>query len=227
MKTSSVRGLGALKSKPIGFLLLALALAVFVSYSALPLRGQEVTAGITGTILDPSGAPVPNAKVTATDTVRGVAYPTQSNPVGVFDLPRLPVGTYDVKVEAQGFESLVQHAIVLELNQRARLDLSLKVGAITQTVEVTGAAPVLQTDTIQVGTIITSRINDDLPLATRNYIELTMLAPGVNNPNPSSLTSGLTTANSGRPYVNGNREQSDNFMLDGLDNNQVSDNLAG
>src|SRR5208337_1882802 len=88
-------------------------------------------------------------------------------------------------------------------------------------------APVLQTDTIQVGTVITSRINEDLPLATRNYIELTLLAPGVNNPNPGSLTNGMNTGSGGRPYVNGNREQSDNFMLDGLDNNQVSDNLVG
>jgi len=202
-------------------------LAALLLNSAALLRAQEVTAGITGTITDPSGAPIPNAKVTATDTVRGVPYATTTNNVGVFDLPRIPIGTYDVTVEAQGFATAIQKGILLELNQRARLDVKLQVGPFTQTIEVTGAAPLLQTDTMQVGTIINNKINQDLPLATRNYIELTLLAPGVNNPNPSSLTSGLTTANSGRPYVNGNREQSDNFLLDGLDNNQVSDNLVG
>src|SRR5206468_319420 len=82
-------------------------------------------------------------------------------------------------------------------------------------------------DTMQVGTIINSRINQDLPLATRNYVELTLLAPGVTNPNPSSFTNGQPVGNGGRPFVNGNREQSDNFLLDGMDNNQVSDNLVG
>ncbi len=211
----------------VSSLLWTLVFGIFL-FSLVPrLQGQEVTAGITGTITDPSSAPIPNAKVTATDTMRGVAYPTQTNQVGVFDLPRLPIGTYDVKVEAQGFETAVQHGILLQMNFRARVDLQMKVGAITQTMEVTGAAPVLQTDTIQVGTVITSKINEDLPLATRNYIELTLLAPGVNNPNPQSLTNGTNTGSGGRPYVNGNREQSDNFMLDGLDNNQVSDNLVG
>jgi len=217
-----------LSVKAVGPILWALMLSLLLVNLSPPLRAQEVTAGITGTITDPSGAPIPNAKVTATDTLRGVPYSTQTNGVGVYDLPRLPIGTYDVAVTAQGFATAVQRGITLQLDQRARLDLQLKVGTVSETIEVTAAAPVLQTDTMQVGTVITGRINTDLPLATRNYIELTLLAPGVNNPNPGSLTSGMSTgASAGRPYVNGNREQSDNFMLDGLDNNQVSDNLVG
>jgi hypothetical protein len=192
------------------------------------LQGQEVTAGITGTITDPSGAPIPNAKVRATDTLRGTLWPTETNGVGVYDLPRLPVSTYEVTVEAQGFATAVQRNLTLVMNQRARLDIQLQMGAVTQTVEVTAGAPLLQTDTTQVGTVITGRINQDLPLATRNYIELTLLAPGVTHPDPSTLTNGQATGfNGGRPYVNGNREQANNFLLDGLDNNQVSDNLVG
>src|SRR5262249_55172780 len=117
--------------------------------------------------------------------------------------------------------------IVLELNQKARVDLQLQLGSVTQTVEVTAAPLLLSTDTMQVGTVIGSRINQDLPLATRNYVELTLLAPGVTNPNPSGFTNGQPVANGARPYVNGNREQSDNFLLDGMDNNQVLDNLVG
>ena len=78
-----------------------------------------------------------------------------------------------------------------------------------------------------VGTIINSKTNDALPLATRNYVQLTLLAPGSVHPDPSTMTNGSATGGGGRPYVNGNREQANNFLLDGLDNNQVSDNLVG
>ena len=188
---------------------------------------QEVTASITGSITDPSGAAIAGAKVTAKDDLRGTVYPTKTNAAGVYNLPRLPISTYSLTVEAQGFQKSIRPGIVLQLDQRARVDVALKLGSTTQTVEVTGAAPILQTDTMQLGTVITSKINEDLPLATRNYVQLTLLAPGTNNPNPSSMTGPQTTGSSGRPFVNGNREQSDNFLLDGLDNNQVSDNLVG
>jgi len=205
-------------------------LLAFVAASLVapvPASSQEVTASITGTVTDPTGAAVSGAKVTATDVQRGVPYSTQTNTAGVYDLPRLPVSTYDVNVEMTGFQTVVQKGIVLELNQTARVDFKLQLGLVTQTVEVTAAPPLLSTDTIQVGTIINSKINQDLPLATRNYVELTLLAPGVTNPNPSGFTNGQPVANGARPYVNGNREQSDNFLLDGMDNNQVSDNLVG
>ena len=111
------------------------------------------------------------------------------------------------------------------LNQTARVDVQMKVGQVTESVEVTGQSPVLQTDTTQVNTIIDSVTNDQLPLATRNYVELTLLAPGSVSPDPYNFNNGDNTANGGRPYINGNREQANNFILDGMDNNQVSDNL--
>jgi len=208
--------------------LLLLAFVTACLVAPVPASSQEVTASITGTVTDPTGAAVAGAKVTATDVQRGVPYSTQTNTAGVYDLPRLPVSTYDVNVEMTGFQTVIQKGILLELNQTARVDFKLQLGLVTQTVEVTAAPPLLSTDTIQVGTIITSKINQDLPLATRNYIELTLLAPGTTNPNPQSFTNGQNqTAGGGRPFVNGNREQSDNFLLDGMDNNQVSDNLVG
>ncbi len=105
--------------------------------------------------------------------------------------------------------------------------MQMKMGQVSETVEVTGAAPVLQTDRTEVSTVIDSTTNDALPLATRNYVQLTLLAPGAVTPNPSSFNNGDNTANGGRPYINGNREQANNFILDGMDNNQVSDNLVG
>jgi len=188
---------------------------------------QEVTASITGTVTDQSGAAVGGATVTATDTARGTTSSAKTTTDGVFYINRIPVGTYDVKVEASGFQSVLQPGIVLVLNQTARLEIQLKVGQATQVIEVNAAPPVLQTDTTQVSTIIDARTNDNLPLATRNYVQLTLLSPGSITPNPGSFNTGDNTGSGGRPYINGNREQSNNFLLDGMDNNQVSDNLLG
>src|SRR5256714_5648808 len=104
----------------------------------------------------------------------------------------------------------------------------MKVGQVTQTVEVTGAAPVLKTEATQVDTIINSATNDNLPLASRNYVQFPLLAPGAVSADASSFNNGNNTGGyGGRPLINGNREQSNNFLLDGMDNNQVSDNLLG
>lgn len=188
---------------------------------------QQVTASILGRVTDASGAAVVDAKVTATDQDRGTEWPTTTNGEGSFNLPRLPIGRYNLKVEHAGFQTAVQTNIVLELNQVARLDMTLQVGNVQQSVEVTSAAPLLQTQSTELGQVINSTTNEELPLATRNYVQLTLLAPGSIHPNPAGFKSGLTTSSSARPNVNGNREQSNNFMLDGLDNNQVSDNLVG
>jgi len=189
--------------------------------------GQQVTASITGKVIDPSSGIIVGAKVTAKDLDRGTLLTTETNASGFYNLPRVPIGSYEIRVEVTGFQTAIHPAVHLELNQTARVDFVMQLGEVTQTVEVTGATPLLQTDTMQLGSVINSKTNEDLPLATRNYIQLTLLAPGSVNPNPQTLTNGQTTANGGRPYVNGNREQANNFLLDGLDNNQVSDNLVG
>jgi carboxypeptidase family protein len=188
---------------------------------------QEVTAAIVGTVTDPSGAPLRDAVVVATDTARGTALNSKTNDAGAYNITRVPVGTYTLKITAPGFQTSVHPAITLELNQTARIDMQMKIGAISETVEVTGAAPILKTETTTVDTVIDANTNDRLPLATRNYVQLTLLAPGSVTPNPDSFNNGDNTANGGRPYINGNREQANNFVLDGVDNNQVSDNLLG
>ncbi len=208
-------------------LFLTLMLCGMVCTLSVPLRAQEVTAAITGKVTDPTGAVIPNAKVTATDTQRGTVWTTITNGDGNYNLPRVPVGTYTVKIESQGFQAAEQSNVLLVLNQVAKLDFQLPVGSTTNTVEVTSAAPLLQTESTQLGSVLDARTNAQLPLATRNYVQLTLLTAGSVHPDPSSFESGQTTAASGRPYVNGNREQANNFILDGMDNNQVSDNLVG
>jgi len=189
--------------------------------------GQEVTAAIVGTVVDPTNAPIKNAKVTATDTERGTVYQGETNDAGAYNINRIPVGDYELRVTAQGFQTSVHPAITLVLNQTARIDVQMKVGQVSETVEVTSSAPILKTESTQVDTIIDATTNERLPLASRNYVQLTLLAPGSVTPNPDSFNNGDNTANGGRPYINGNREQANNFVLDGVDNNQVSDNLVG
>ncbi len=188
---------------------------------------QEVTAAIVGTVSDPSGAPIKGAKVTATDTARGTPYIGETNDSGAYNITRIPVGSYELKVAASGFQTAAHAAFTLVLNQTARIDVQMKVGQVSETVEVTGTAPILKTESTSVDTIIDANTNDRLPLATRNYVQLTLLAPGSVTPNPDSFNNGDNTASGGRPYINGNREQANNFVLDGVDNNQVSDNLVG
>jgi Carboxypeptidase regulatory-like domain len=189
---------------------------------------QEVTATITGTVTDASGAAVVGATVTAKSVDRGIAYPVVTNEAGLYRISQLPIGSYELRIEKQGFQTTAYPAFPLALNQIGRIDVELKVGQVTETVEVSGAAPVLKTETTQVDTIIDAVTNDNLPLASRNYVQLTLLAPGSVSTDPSSFNNGNNTAGyGGRPLINGNREQANYFLLDGMDNNQVSDNLLG
>jgi hypothetical protein len=191
-------------------------------------RSQEVTATIVGTITDPSGAAVAGATIKANSVDRGVSYNAETNGAGLYRISELPAGNYTLTVEKAGFSTVSHAAFVLSVNQVARFDIALTVGKVSETLEVTGVAPVLETDATQVGTVINAATNDNLPLASRNYVQLTLLAPGAVTTDPSSFNNGNNTAGlGGRPLINGNREQSNNFLLDGMDNNQVSDNELG
>jgi hypothetical protein len=207
---------------------------VFATFLAVtPAWGQEVTATITGSVIDPSKAPVVGASVVARDVERGTTYPTQTNDVGVFNLQRLPVGSYEIKVTAPGFQTAEQPAVTLVLDQIARFTFQLRVKGASETMEVIDEVPALQTDTAQVGTLIDSKTNEELPLASRNFVQLTLLSPGALTIDPQTMNTGSQTSQQiagnggGRPYINGNREQSNNFLLDGVDNNQASENAVG
>ena len=185
---------------------------------------QEVSGAITGTVTDPAGAPIQGAAISARDTARGVVFTGETNGDGLYYLARIPVGTYEVKVEAKGFQTALRPAFDLVLNQVARIDVQMVVGAVSQTVEVTGATPLLQTEATEVSTHIDHVVSENVPLLTRNYGELTLLTPGAVSTNPGAFKSGQNTFQVGRPYINGNREQTSNYILDGVDNNQHDNN---
>src|SRR5438477_4647059 len=180
-----IGGFDMRKLQSMGLGLVCLALVALLC-SANPVGGQEVTASITGTVMDPTGAAVVGATVTAKSVERGLSYTSVTNESGIYRIAQLPVGSYELKVEKPGFASVAYAAFVLTLNQVARIDVALKVGQVAQSVEVTGAAPILKTETTQVDTIINSATNEAIPLATRNYVELTLLAPGTVTKDPHS-----------------------------------------
>ena len=204
-----------------------LLVAVGLIACLLPASAQEVTAGITGTVVDSSGAAVKAAMATATDTERGTVWTANTNDAGVFNLTRLPVGTYTVKVTAQGFQAEVYPAFTLVLNQIASLNFQMKLGKISETMEVTGEAPLLQTQSTEVSTLIDANTNVSLPLASRNYLQLALLSPGATNVNPNSMLAPQQMTNSGRPYINGNREQANQYFLDGQQNSEDKNNEVG
>ena len=193
------------------------------------LWAQGTSASVTGSLRDPSGALIVGSTVTAVSVDSGRIWSTVSNADGIYTVTALPPGRYTIKVQASGFKSLVTNAITLDVNQVARVDLTVELGATADTVSVTGVAPLLDTETSQLGSVVTGTTTVNLPLNGRNFAQLTLLAPGVTYYDSDSFTNGLNNGGvntaSGRPLVNGNRAQSDNFRLDGLDINEAEDNL--
>ena len=205
-------------------LLLLTALFLLSSYTL----AQEVTASIVGTVVDPSGAAVSGATITAKDLDRGTILTTTTNDSGAFNIAGVPVGKYQVKAEAKGFQSAVNQSLTITLNQTARMNFQLRVGQATETVEVTAVAPLLQTDTSLLGNLLDAETVASLPLSTHNTNQLTLIAaPGVITPNLFGFQAAQNTFGTGRPYVNGAREQENNFLLDGMDNNQPDNNDVG
>ena len=208
--------------------LLLLSLVVLLVFGFPQLAGaQEVTATINGIVTDPSGHVVAGADVVATDMDRGTVWPAKTNGQGFYNLGRLPVGRYELKVTAPGFRTAVQSPVELQLNQVAETNVQLVVGQNSETVTVTSEAPLLQTETTEVGTVIDAKTNVDLPLASRNYLELTLVTPGAVTVQPAGFNSGKNSGEIARPEINGNRFTANNYVLDGMDNNQMSDNFVG
>ena len=136
------------------------------------------------------------------------------------------LGTYIIKAELASFKTATTKPITVEAKQILRFDFKLEVGGLEQNVEVTGESPVLQTESATVGEVISGTTLSSLPLNGRNTGQLSLLLPGVVTPNPSTFTGVRNVGSGGRPYVNGNREQTNNYTIDGVDMNESIDNLV-
>src|SRR5712691_6243739 len=210
------------RTRTVG-LLLTLAFVLGLHSAALAQTGA---ASITGLLTDQSGAAAAGVTVTATNLATSVAYTAVSNSTGNYTITSVPVGTYVVKAELTGFKTATTKPFELEAKQIARLDLKLELGRLEDKVEVTAEAPVLQTESATVGEVISGNTVNSLPLNGRNTGQLALLLPGVMTPNPQSFVNQSRNFSGGRPYVNGNREQTNNYMIDGVDMNESIDNLV-
>ncbi len=186
-------------------------------------RAQTGTASITGLVTDETGGTLPGVTVTATNQATNAVHVAVTNEAGNYTITPVNIGAYVVKAELTGFRTATTAAITLEARQIARLDFRMTVGAVAETLEVIGAPPILQTETTAVGEVLSGNTVQSLPLNGRNAAQLPLLLPGAVTYNPRGFTN-IGAANSNRPIVNGNREQTNNFTLDGLDVNETIDN---
>ena len=208
---------------------IAKALGIFGMVTSC-LLAQTSTGDVLGTVTDIGGGVVPAANVVVTNDATNVASPATSNDNGDFVVPFLRPGPYTVTFEKQGFKKQIRRGLILEVDQKLRIDVALAPGEITQTIEVEGGAPLLETDTTTIGKVITGNQIVSLPLNGRSYLQLALLAPGV-------ARSGLTFPGlNSDPFIipfsaAGQRPEQNNFMLDGIDNkeplyNQPAINLS-
>ncbi|MCH6554459.1 MAG: carboxypeptidase regulatory-like domain-containing protein [Acidobacteria bacterium] len=143
------------------------------------LEAQTNTGVIVGTVSDPTGAVIPGATVTITQSEMQIATVLETNAVGNYVSTLLRAGPYEIRVEAPGFQTALRRGVVLHVNDRLQLNFTLQPGAVTTVVEVTGATPLLETQSGDVSSVIGARTIVDLPLDGRRYIDLMLLAPGV------------------------------------------------
>jgi outer membrane receptor protein involved in Fe transport len=175
---------------------------------------QKDTGSIVGTVKDPSGALVAGANVAVTDVERGQTFHTTTNDSGEFVASPLHVGKYTVTVERTGFKKAVSEAVELNVQGRLAVNITLQVGQITEQVVVTGATPLLETETSELGQVVDQRRVSNLPLNGRNFAQLALLSTGTAPSEPGARDEG------GYGFsANGARSLQNNFLLDGVDNN--------
>ncbi len=199
-------------------LLMLLAIAGFVCQSAL---AQEATASINGVVKDPTGAAIANAQIELTNVNTSVVRATATNTDGIYVFPNVAPGTYTMRASASGFSTVAQPETTLEVNQTATFDFHLQVGTAQSTVTVNATAAGVETSTSELGTVVGTEEVNDLPLNGRNFTELLTMLPGVSNINTDQNNSGgggWNGASIGQfsfPAVNGARNRSNMFILDG------------
>jgi Carboxypeptidase regulatory-like domain/TonB dependent receptor len=179
---------------------------------------QEVSATLRGTVTDPSGAGVSGVQVTAIQTETGLQRAAVSDGQGAYVLVALPVGHYRLEAQAKGFKHYVQEGISLDVNQTATVAIHLVVGTETQRVEVTADAPVIESTSTNLGQTVGEREVLDLPLNGRHFTQLGLLQPGVAPMTPGLLEAGGSLREGQAYAVNGQRPESNNFLIDGADN---------
>jgi hypothetical protein len=204
-------------------LLLSIALIPPLLFSCASAWAQKDTGAIAGTVKDPSGAVVAGAKVRVTDVDRGTEIDAVTNQVGEYTISPLKVGRYKVAVEKTGFKTAIAGPVVVEVQERPSVNVTLEVGHADETVTVTTQSPLLETETSDLGQVVSGDRAVTLPLNGRNYAQLALLGAGVVPSEPGSRVETSYGFSS-----NGARALQNNYLLDGVDNNSnLGDVLTG
>jgi outer membrane receptor protein involved in Fe transport len=194
--------------------------------ASIAVNGQNATGRITGVVTDPQGATIPGAKVSVTNVSTNVHWDVVSNADGAYQVLDLPIGKYKVTVEREGFAKTVTDAQALEINQTLRIDIRMKVGAISETVSVEAQAAQVETANPTLGATVTGAMIQKLPLNGRNTLDLALGQPGV-VPIDNDLTYGTSNGGGnglGGISVAGGRGDAVTYLLDGGVNNRVTSN---
>src|SRR5215210_6932397 len=213
---------GRLVVRVPGLFLLMLALAA-ISAPADALA-QSVSGTILGTVTDASGSVMGNAKVTVVNEGTGFTRTVTADANGEYTVPSLPTGRYTVTSEMTGFKAMALSNIEVGVDQHVRIDLKLEVGAMTESVSVEATSPLVQTSSSELGTTVSNEQIEALPLNGRNFVNLTRTIPGVLRGIPGANIDGngsLAWRASASFSANGQRPRDNNYMLDGVDNNET------
>jgi len=205
------------------FIVIAFVLTLAVSFCGTANFAQSTGGRIRGTVTDSSGGAISTAKIVITNQANGAQRATETGPNGEYIFLEVPVGTYDVQAGQAGFKNYVRKGIVLSLNEVLGLDIVLQVGGSTETVEVTGAPPLVDTSSTQLGAVVGARAVSELPLAQRDTYQLLQLQPGVQSQLGVDNVYGSDRA--GVVSVNGGRGRDNNFTVNGGDGNDQFANL--
>ena len=197
-----------------------LLLALFGLAAPFPVAAQTGLAIVTGLVTDASGAALPGLTVTATNQATNIAYTGVTNDAGNYVITSVPIGAYVIAAQLQGFKA-VQARVTLSAAQTARVDFRMEVGNLEERLEVVATGAVLQTENAVVGTKVEREQIEKLPAQGRNVSIQTLFTAGTTQPNMSSFNS---LSGGGRPYVNGQLQQANNFTIDGVDTNEAINN---
>ncbi|ADV81648.1 TonB-dependent receptor [Terriglobus saanensis] len=201
-----------------------LVMTICLLFGTTMMQAQFESASVLGYVRDNAGAAVPNAQVTLTNVATNIAQTAKTDGEGKYEFNSVQIGNYVVTTSATGFEGAKTETFNVQTNARQRVDVAVKPGSVATVVEVTSAAQLLETETSSRGQVIGTREVENLPLNGRSYADLVLLVPGARK---STLENQTASSREGSFNINGQRSAFNNFLLDGLDNNNYGTSNQG